>query len=223
MKYYKITQPYKNIFHLEFKDPYTCGMFMARAQEFYESGFKEVKGKHLTFIKVMEIYAKKYGKGVFSYPKDWGGFNIPSWVLDKIFANKKLDINEYDVEMKKIYDSCKKKSDKFYLIASSNSKQVFKHEIAHGLFYLNEAFNKDMVNALNKLSKKDRKALDKYLKSIQYCDEVLTDEIQAYFSTGLTKEMQELLDSGKIDCLDVIKECKKIFNKYYKLNLLIHK
>ena len=54
-------------------------MSFVRMQEFYES--PKFKGKYFTLEQYMDYWSKEFGKGSFTYPSVWDGFNIPGKVL----------------------------------------------------------------------------------------------------------------------------------------------
>jgi hypothetical protein len=82
-----------------------------RAQEYYESPFKQIKGKEFTIIKFMELYSKRFGENAFTYTTDWAGFNIPSKVLSTLYGSDYKyhinDPNEYDEHMEVIFNTIK--------------------------------------------------------------------------------------------------------------------
>lgn len=122
---YKLKQIYKNIFLILFKDPFDLSMTFFRYQEYYESPNKKIYRKNkLSFTKIIKIYSEYQAHKHFSYFNDWGGFNIPSFVLDKLIL-KQVEPMIYDDIMNKIYLKIKKiqlkdkKQESFYLIRNA--------------------------------------------------------------------------------------------------------
>lgn len=72
----KETGPFSRVLHVTVKDSWDLAMTFLRMQEWYES--PKFHHKHFTLEAYMRWYQKAYGKGTFSYPKDWTGFNVPS-------------------------------------------------------------------------------------------------------------------------------------------------
>lgn len=187
------------IFGISIKDPYQRAMLFCRYQEFYESPFKEIRGKSFTLEDYMDLYRRKNKKSFFSYPTDWSGYNIPSEVLKKAYK-KFLGVggSPYDEVMFDIIFACEnsfgrfnQKAGKWYLIgADSFSSSTMDHEIAHGLYYTNDEYKEKCDFLISKIKKSDYNGMKKQLIKIGYADDkkIIDDEIQAYMSTGLIKK-----------------------------------
>jgi hypothetical protein len=207
---YKLTQIKPKIFLMEFKNHYDLGMTFLRYQEYYESRSSKFRGKNFTIIDFMEWYAKEYGAGIFTYPLDWSGYNIPSHIISSVRPTIE-DNNKYDEEMYKIYDKCQKEvGDDFYLIGAQDDKQndiVIKHELAHGFFYTNAEYRKKMTALVGKLTPSFRNKMKAELKEIGYTPKVYIDEMQAYLSTGMIDSL------GKVNTQD--KPFVELYKMYY--------
>lgn len=57
----KKTMPLPGVIRLEFKNQYECCSSFMRLQEFYESPFKEIRGRFFKLDQFMDVYAKKQG------------------------------------------------------------------------------------------------------------------------------------------------------------------
>jgi hypothetical protein len=193
------------IYCVEVDDDYDRAMLFCRYQEFYESPYKKFRGKSFTWMEYMRHYKNAWKKRVFTYPDDWSGYNIPSNVMDK--ANDKFyKDTEYDVVMNDIYFYCSIDSQNknnntrrdWYLIgASSKDKGTTNHEIAHGLYYTNKEYKKNVTNLIKNIKPIHYEKLKKKLVKMGYVDDrkIIDDEIQAFMSTGLyngmdTKELK---------------------------------
>ena len=175
----------KNIFVVTTDNQYDLAMLFFRAQEYYESPFKQIKGKEFTLMKAMELYSKKLGDGAFTYPKDWAGFNVPGKVLDTLYGpGYKYNIqdpSEYDGHMECILSMIKPKE--FYLIgAVKKDVATIEHELCHARFALDKNYKKKVRELLKQLPDKMKKKIEDYLLSIGYCKGVLEDELQAYIT-----------------------------------------
>ena len=95
-----------------------------------------------------------------------------------------------------------------------NDKQVTEHEVAHGLYYLNKEYKKEMVSLINKMPKGMRKMAEKSLINVGYCKSVLKDELHAYFATGIRKRM--ICIWHHIVYQRYIQKIKGVFKRYYK-------
>ena len=175
----------KNIFVVTTNNQYDLAMLFFRAQEYYESPFKQIKGKEFTLMKAMELYSKKLGDGAFTYTKDWAGFNVPGKVLVTLYGPGYKynieDFNEYDYEMEEIFNKIKSKE--FYLIgAVKKDASTIEHELCHARFALDKNYKKKVRELLKQLPDKMKKKIEDYLLSIGYCKGVLEDELQAYIT-----------------------------------------
>ena len=176
----------EHIYVVTTDNQYDLAMLFFRAQEYYESPFKQIKGKEFTIIKAMELYSKKLGDGAFTYAADWAGFNVPGKVLDTLYGPgykySITDPNEYDGHMEVILNMIKSKE--FYLIgAVKKDASTIEHELCHARFALDKNYKKRVREILNQLPEKMKKKIEDYLLSIGYCKGVLEDELQAYVSS----------------------------------------
>lgn len=204
------------IFLFEFKNHYDMCMHFLRYQEYYESASPKFRGKSFEVFDFMKWYSLKYGKGSFTYPSDWNGFNIPSSVIFDLWNKHDIpDKNIYDYEMRqawrecnaKIYERTELPVNQFYIIGTVRGNKALKHEIAHGLFYLHSEYKKGATKLVKELSPGIRKHLSSVLKKLGYTPKVYVDEIQAYMSTGLT---------GAFGDVDQWKDERKAFEKHLK-------
>jgi hypothetical protein len=180
-------------------------MLFCRYQEFYESPYKKFRGKSFTWMEYMRFYKDAWKKRVFTYPDDWSGYNIPSNVMEK--ANNTFNKDtEYDQIMNDIYFHCaidsQNKNDgtrcDWYLIgASSKDKGTLNHEIAHGMYYTNKEYKKEVSKLITKIKPSHYEKLTKKLVKMGYANDekIIDDEINAFMSTGLyngldTKELK---------------------------------
>lgn len=215
-KLYSIKSVYPGIYLIKFKDDYNMAMHCLRYQEFYESPNSKFKGKSFTIFDYMEWYFKKVG--CFTYPQDWAGFNFPAHIVKDVIEKGIPDKNKYDEEISNIYNYCRSlhSSDNFYMIFSLDG-QTTKHEIAHGLFYLNKDYKKEMKKLVSELPSDAYGAIKQELKNLGYCSSVYVDECQAYFATGLTEEMKTALgitDNRMDSNFDYSKQFVRVFKKY---------
>src|SRR3989344_5759404 len=99
---YSLKNIAQGIYLLNFQSPYDLAMSFCRYQEFYESTNPVFKGKSFSLIDFMEWYSNKNNNRkrsdlkCFTYPDDWAGFNLPSYVFDNIIELGIPDMNKYD-------------------------------------------------------------------------------------------------------------------------------
>ncbi len=202
----KVVEVKPRIYCVTVDDDYDRAMLFCRYQEFYESPYKKFRGKPFTWMEYMRHYKTAWKKGVFTYPEDWSGYNIPSNMLQQahhIFCRD----TEYDLIMNDIYWHCVEDSTEkndgrqtdWYLIgASSKDLKTMDHEIAHGLYYTNNDYKKSVSKLIKQIEPNHYGKLKKKLIKMGYVDDkkIIDDEINAFMSTGLyngldTKELKK--------------------------------
>lgn len=178
-----------NIYWLTFDNKYDLCMHFWRVSEKKECPNEEMK-QNLNLVDYMEWYAKKYGKGVFTYTNDWAGFNIPKSSFKATYSSGNLpDMNKYDKFMHGLrhFMEARLKSDSedYYLIGTlEGADDVLKHEYAHALWGVNHEYKAKMTELLKAIDEKDQDVLCKNLQEMGYSEAVVNDEAQAYLSTG---------------------------------------
>lgn len=183
-KPFKLKEIKPNIFLLEFHNEYDMCMTFLRYQEFYESPSLKYRGKPFKILDFMRYYSLEFGKGAFTYPVDWAGFNIPDYVIKDVHKLGIQDCNDYDRQMFEAYQFCKKKAkDKFYIIGVTAGNGALNHEIAHGFYYINPQYKKEMNSLVKKMDPELRKAMNTYLHKVGYTPRVFMDETQANMAT----------------------------------------
>jgi len=210
---YTVSEIKPRIFFLKFKWQYDLCMHFLRYQEFYESPNPKFRGKPFEILDFMEWYSSAYGKGCFTYPIDWGGFNHPGEIIKQVWDLGIADRNIHDYEMLKLYKQCLEKypDGKFYIIGACGNKTTMRHEVAHGLFYINPEYKKEMTALVRALDKDFYRSICKSLKKMGYASKVHLDECQAYLATGM---FSSFVASGKLTNQN--KPFVKLFNQYYK-------
>lgn len=216
---YKLKELTENIFLLSVEDSYDLAMTFCRVQEFYESPFSEIRNKKFSLLKFIKLYTLRQGDGVFSYPADWVGFNIPGTVIDKLFKVGFDDWNTYDLVINSAHNLINKKipkKNKYYLIgAKKDDKETIDHEMCHAFFALNKEYKKVALNNINMLHISTRNKFKKILIKLGYTHQVIDDEIQAYMSTNCNMEHDLKLKGKQLNNFKkVSKALKNNFNKY---------
>lgn len=210
---FKIKEVKPRIFLFEFTQHYDMCMHFLRYQEFYESPSPKYRGKGFEIFDFMKWYSLKYGDGAFTYPRDWGGFNIPGNIIFDCWNQHLIpDKNIYDYEMYDAWKECNAKAngEKFYIIGVVRGNKALNHEIAHALFFLHPEYKKEMTKLVKSLPDSIRKAINMGLKKLGYTPKVYIDETQAYMSGGLVKAF------GKTDWSDECKAFQACFKKYMR-------
>lgn len=204
-----IKEIHPNLFFFTTTNQYYCASTFMRIQEFYESPFKEINNKYFSFEKYMDVYAFNQDHENFTYFQDWNGFNIPGHIVDR-FIKKFTPKNDFSDKEKAFIKLLQKQKikERYYVIGTAEfNKSAFDHELAHGFFYLDKEYKKQMLELIddNLPAVKEMKT---YLKKIGYCNKVLDDELQSYFATGIHKNSLKLTKKDK----KYIKQFKEIYN-----------
>lgn len=177
------------IYLLIFKNQYEITSTLLRFQEYYESPF--FRGKIFSLKEFKEWYIKNSpnGKksGRFTYYTDWNGFNIPSYILKPFYKGK---FNPLSQKEKRLLDLFENNKSRYYIVGihknMKNVEDILKHETAHGLFYTNQKYKKDVLAILKEF---DIEKIKEELRYKGYCEEVLNDEVHAY-SIGRGKKIK---------------------------------
>ena len=90
---------------------------------------QSLEEKHLSFFDFMKWHTFKYGKGVFTYPDDWNGFNIPGDTINKVWQLGITHKSIYDYETLQAWNKCNtnSKGDKFYIIGAVKNSGALNH------------------------------------------------------------------------------------------------
>lgn len=194
----KIVLPH--IYLITYPTQYELCMSFVRIQEFYES--PKFRGKYFTLEDYIDYWSLTKGKGSFTYPVTWSGFNVPGDVIEnwRIACEEHGDtlreresdlLFEIDNLMYKdgLRDISSDDINKIYVIGaysgSSNVDQIdqiINHESAHAFYRLYPEYKKSCDKILKKISSDEMDKMKDTLLIMGYCKKVLPDEIQAYSS-----------------------------------------
>jgi hypothetical protein len=82
---------------------------------------------------------------------------------------------------------------KYYLLGVDNfNGRTMNHELAHGLYYVNDQYKISSYELVLDLPRKIFESMESILLDMGYCDDVVCDEIQSYMSTGLSPDMSKI-------------------------------
>jgi hypothetical protein len=186
-----------SIYLLLFKDDIRMSLSFMRFQENYES--PKFRGKYFDSLEYIEWYCKSRDQKYFSYMEDWGGFNIPNTVVERMMENlddfSRFEKNIIDSNNKIRFDleSRSKKVKKYYLIgALSGDESTIDHELSHGLWHTNIKYKRNAKKLVSEIGTKNLSHLYFWLKEVGYHKSVFDDEITAYLSTGMKHEVKGL-------------------------------
>lgn len=182
----KVDSVAKRILRTVFDSQEEMASTFLRFQEFYESPF--FRGKVFTVEEFKKWYTEnsKNGKetGKFTYFEDWEGFNIPSWALEPFYEGKFDPLSEQE---KRFLDTFRAlRGTQFCILGTctSSDDEVFKHEVAHGLFCMYPEYRNEVLSALQAMVPSDLEAIKSFLHlQLGYHPEVIDDEAHAYLIT----------------------------------------
>jgi hypothetical protein len=209
-----------HIWSVKIEDSHSRAMLFLRPQEFYESAFEEIISKQFKFSRFQDIYKQHYGKQEFTYGSDWSGFNIPSTILEECMFNiDENDINNYDKIMLSIISTIKESEgdNNYYLLGVDElANHLLEHEFAHAMWFTLPEYKSTMTQLNNECDKVVKDSISKCITDYGYADHVLSDELQAYMSTGLASKMEEM----NIDNIDEwVEKYKEVFDMFYSKSL----
>lgn len=210
---YNFYQLMPGIFLLEVDGNKELGMTFLRAQEFYESVNPAIQFQKFTLEQYVSWYKTQSKKGEFSYGEDWRGFNLPSYIIEKCYeVNDERTV--WDQFFLSINQQCKELArtqglTAYYLLGvRKGDTKTLDHEVAHGMYTVNDSYKKQMLEQVCRLPKDVRDYLVQWLENKGYAASVHYDEIQAFLSTGLSQTMEkEILQQHT-------KPFEQVFNQY---------
>lgn len=213
---YTLKEVKPNIFAIIVPDDYDRAMLFCRVQEFYESDNRLYKDQDFDIWDFMRWYSGE-NNGMFTYTRDWTGFNLPfNTALNCIIGIK--DRNPYDIVMQEIIDKIlltENPADAYIIGVKSDNGQTFKHELCHALYYTNKEYKKIADNLLTKIPIGSYSFMLLNLLKLGYDGSVLDDEIQAYVMTNYkAKYFSKGVDMNILN--DLHKQYKEQLNKFLR-------
>ncbi len=217
----KVNEVRKHVLHVEFPNQYLMGATLFRLQEFYESPYAEIRSKLFSLEYAMDLYAGRSPEKTFTYFDDWSGFNIPDYSIQFFYDTFENHLLEKE---KKFFSAIHKyiyQNNKYYIIGTSADadKEDMTHELSHAYFYIYKKYKLDMINLMTNY--KHYTFLQKELLNMEYSQEVISDEIQAYLATNNKKNYSELfltkrIKGGSEELYKSAAKFRKIFKSFDK-------
>ena len=207
----------ENVFHVSFSSAEDLALTFLRFQEHYES--PRFRGKIFTLKEFEQWYTanSKKGKrtGKFTYCQDWAGFIVPSYILSPFYEGKFDPLSKRERNLLSLFQD---KETDFYLIGTATKitgkthSAIFRHEVAHGLFYVNPQYHRQVIKLLNQLTKKELKKLYSSLSAEGYHPATHLDETHAYLLEAPEQFAKTGVNPKKIKQLSI--QLRKTFNTY---------
>ncbi len=207
---FKFSRLRERLYELRFDDQYEMCMTFLRYQEFYES--PRFEKRKFTLAQYMSWYVKDQSKdGSFSYPRDWGGFNIPADIIARVQELGIDDGNHYDMLMGSLYQIIAAQDDDAYLIGVTRGAQLDAHETTHAMWHIDDVYRREAKKLLDTEPALVSKLITA-LKARGYTDVTALDEVQTYLTTGdgLFKEHKKAPGYRKLQ-----KRLKELHGKHY--------
>lgn len=210
----------KNIVLIVFGSRQWAGATMLRPQEYYESNYKNIRGKIFTLDDYMDNYIAE--KGTFDYYDTIAGFNIPGNVFNKFLMDYDA-VNMLSEKEMDLRDRLRKWliDDQYYLIAFSeaDAKDAYDHELSHAMFYLDEDYRMKQQLIISSIPKKTIKQFNKVLSTMLYTPDVYVDEMVAFCATEDSEYLYRKFGEQTMDSLaKSITELQSNFKEAKKAN-----
>jgi hypothetical protein len=227
----KLEEVVDKIYHLEFPSRLSLNKALIRFQEHYESQNPTFRRSAFSLIEFKKWYSPQHG-GKFTYYGDWGGCNFPSSVLELFYKGDFDPLTPQENTLLDVFKEDYTNGEKFYVIGTFRRKGkpdkiAMKHEIHHGLYYLNSDYKELINDILKDLSPKTRRMINKFLRSEGYTSSVLKDETAGWLMTELNYHVKGhkkcyLVEKGIMitkELLDANKRLNETFDMYYRKKL----
>lgn len=176
MSKYRVEKITDQIILLRFEKQEDLTRTFLRFQEHYESPNEDFRKRPFTLGEYRDWYSRNYGG--WTYYTDWSGFNIPSYILEDF---RKGLFDPLTEDERDLLDRFKYRNDKFYIIGTYNGideRHVLEHEIIHGLYYVDDAYRKNVQYIIENDISEIYDVRD-FILNQGYNEEVLLDEVNA--------------------------------------------
>lgn len=200
---FKVHEIEPGVIHISFENPRDLTDTFMRFQEHYESPrFRGLVFSRNEFKK----WYRQEKEGHFTYHADWGGFNIPGYVLQPFLEGRFRKLSSKE---KALLDQFRDRTGRYYIIGTdAGDESSIRHERAHARFYLNDAYRLEMENAV---ASEDTTDIKTWLTKAGYAENVFADETHAYLLDPKTAPE----DFPKDRYLDLTASLQAIEQKFY--------
>jgi hypothetical protein len=209
----KLTEVLADVYHIHFTTQRELASTFLRFQEHYESPW--FKGKVFDLNTFIQWYTANSSEGQktgsFTYYEDWHGFNIPSYVLEPFYAGQFDPLSEQEKQFLALFSDQREK--RFYIIGTHKGDEfadTLLHEMAHGLWYVDETYRAAAQAIVDKVPSHLRVALETGLHEKGYDPELFVDEIHAYILDGAS-DFASTLDVSLLEPYTI--QFRKLFDE----------
>lgn len=207
------------IFHVSFKKQKKLASTFLRFQEHFES--PKFRGEIFSLDEYKKWYIKhsKKGKkkGKFTYYKDFIGFNFPSEILEPFYEGWFNPLSKREQKILDLFAGIRKK--RFYIIGTSEDRakkeDALRHEIAHGLFYMNPQYKEDVHYVLARVPEKEKKKIARFFRKDRvYHESAWEDEMHAWLMCDYDFGSLEAEGINLSSLLDIHQDLNLVFESY---------
>lgn len=162
------------IYHLSFSNQFLMNACFMRIQEHFESPL--FRGKIFSHEAFRAWYRTTRSHNEFSYYTDWGGFNVPGYVLTSFLNGRFAPLRS---EESALVETFRGMRGPLYIIGTLQTDTIdtLRHEIAHALYHTNPTY-RGAVDAL--LDGINCTPIHHLLKALGYHRAQWRDETHAY-------------------------------------------
>ena len=185
-----------------------------RIQEFYESPLNGLKRQSFSVFDF--LYQSMDVDGNIDYFSFWSGFNFPGHVV-KDWWNTHSDWTPFEQRLIRDIRLNVDTDEPFYVIGSlEKDTETIDHEVAHALWFIDRDYQKEMSDLNQELIMfhyDNWIEMEKHLLGIGYCDQVISDEIQAYMIESKESFLEEF-DVNYNEVESIRERYRTVFNNY---------
>ncbi|MBT4376863.1 hypothetical protein HOD29_05820 [archaeon] len=206
---------YPKLFFEEFESREKMSNTFMRFYGHYEN--PHFKGKVFTKKQFERWFRNKTVEGREYGLRFWDiadGFNVPNYVFKPFFEGR---FNSLSLEETNLLEKVSKIQYKRFIIVSvlKEEEENLKHELAHGFYYLNCEYKKDVDNYLRSLSRKaNEKLIGFILGEGIYSNKNVNDEIHANLLTRHHIFYDEEEGFSQEEVIRMNQDIGEIFSRY---------
>lgn len=204
-----------NILHVHADTMYELTSSFMRMQEFYESPNPQFRGDYFTMDEYMDWYASQNHDKIFTYFEDWAGFNITGKAVIAFFdtfTNVEHTLRRKEVEiLSHVMDFILNRDANFCIIGTyAGHPELFNHELRHAHYYLNAEYRNKCDAIYDSMPVLIVAHLRDYLLDWGYTEEVIADEIQAYFGSDTAANVAQTFDLYEYNIADWVSRFSEV-------------
>lgn len=151
----------------------------------------------------MDWYVFNSPSKTFTYFEDWAGFNVPgNAVIDffNTFTNVEHQLRRKEIEiLSHVIDRITNDDSDFCIIGTyAGNSNSLEHELRHAYYYMHPEYRAACDEIYNAMPPSLIAQVRQHLLEWGYVDDVIPDEIQAYFGSDTAENLASTFD---LDCV----------------------